>query len=229
MLNRAVAVMRMHLVDRVTLFVLPLAIVASSFAINIVIWTLVPADGRTTGGAGALYVFVMIAAMFAVARGLPFALGMGSSRRAFTLGTGLTGLVIAGVMGTIYLVLRALEQATDGWWLQGSFFDFPWFHQSSWGVVWLLFVVSIAATFALGAWLSGIYARWGVPGLVVAGPLGILLCGGAAILVTWRGWWGDLGSWFVDQTPLTTIGWCALLVLALSVATWGTLRGVRAS
>ena len=228
-LNRSVAVMRMHLVDRATLFVLPLGIVAASFATNIVIWSLVPTDGRSTGGAASLYVFVAIAAMFAVARGLPFALGMGSSRRAFALGTGLTGLVIAAVMGTIYLVLRTLERATDGWWLQGSFFDFPWFDQAPWPVVWLLFVVSIAATFALGAWLSGIYARWGTPGLVVAGPLAVLVGGGLAALVTWRGWWGDVGTWFADQTPLAAIGWCAVLALALTAATWSTLRRVRAA
>lgn len=229
MLNRALAVMRMHLVDRVTLFVLPLAIVAASFLINIVIWSFVPEDGRSTGGAASLYVFVGIAAMFAVTRGLPFALGMGASRRAFALGTGMTGLVIAAVMGTIYLVLRTLERASDGWWMKGRFFDFPWFHQSSWAVVWLLFVVSIAATFALGALISGVYARWGTAGLVVGSPLTVLLAGGVAVLVTWRGWWGDLGAWFAGQTPLTTIGWCALLAMALTAATWGTLRRVRAS
>lgn len=71
-------------------------------------------------------------------------------------------------------------------------------------VVWLLFAVSIAATFALGAWISDIYARWGTAGLVVGSPLVVLLGGGVAVLVTWRGWWTDLG-------------------------TWGTLRRVRAS
>lgn len=229
MLNRSIAVMRMHLVDRVTLFVLPLAIVASSFFINAVIWTLVPVDGRSTGGAASLHVFVLIAAQFAVSRGLPFAMGMGSTRRAFALGTGLTGLVLAGIMGTIYLALQAAERATGGWWLQGNFFHFPWFDQASWPVIWLLFVVSIAAAFALGAWISGAYARWGMPALVVGGPLAVLLGGGAVALVTWRDWWGEVGSWFAAQTPLSTTGWCALLTLALAAATWSTLRRVRAS
>lgn len=40
----------------------------------------------------------------------------------------MTGVVIAAGMGTIYLVLRAAERASDGWWMRDSFFDFPWFH-----------------------------------------------------------------------------------------------------
>jgi hypothetical protein len=228
-MDRAIAVMRMHLVDHLTLFVLPLGILASSFAINIVIWSMVPADGRTTGGAASLYVFVLIAGMFQVLRGLPFALGMGASRRAFALGTAMTGLVIAVAFGTLYLVLRELEIATGGWWLSGSFFDFAWFDRSAWPVMWLLFVVSIAATFALGAWISGIWARFGTPAMVVGGPAAILLLGGAAVLVTWREWWSEVGHWFAGLTPLTATGWLALLAVVLTAATWGTLRRVRAT
>ena len=87
MLNRALAVAHMHLVDRVTLFVMPFAICGSAFVINIVLWTFVPVDGRNTGAASSLHFFVLAAAILAVLRGLPFALGMGASRRAFVLGT----------------------------------------------------------------------------------------------------------------------------------------------
>jgi hypothetical protein len=228
LMNRAVAVMRMHLVDRVTLFALPLSIVAASFTVNIVIWSFVAVDGRQTGGAGALYVFVVLAAMFAVTRGLPFAMGMGSSRRGFALGTALTGLVIAAILGTIYFVLRIIERATDGWGMQGHFFDFPWMHRSPWVVSWLLFVVSLAATFALGALLASIYARWSMAGLVVGGPLAILVFGGIAVLITWQGGWHTFGGWLGDQSPLAATGWCGVLTLALTSAAWLTLRRVRA-
>jgi hypothetical protein len=228
-MNRAVAVMRMHLVDRVTLFVMPLTILAAAFAINLALWQVVPADGRSTGGGASVYFFVLVAAMLAVVRGLPFALGMGSSRRAFTIGTGLVGLVIAVAFGTLYLVLQAVEQVSDGWGMRGRFFDFPWFDGSSWAIRWLLFVVSFATTFLLGAWVSATWARWGTLALVVGAPLLILLGGGGAVLVSWQRWWGDVWSWFGDLTPLTLTGWATLLAVVLGAATWATLRRVRAS
>lgn len=227
--DRAVAVMKMHLVDRVTLFVMPLAIVASSFVINLLVWSLVPTDGRSTGGAASLHAFVLVAAMFAVTRGLPFALGMGASRRAFMLGTATTGVVIAVIMGTLYLVLQQVERATDGWWLHGHFFDFPWLADSNPVLRWLLLVVSVAVTWALGTLLSAIWARWGTPGLVVGGPLAILVVGGAVVLVSWQGWWHVVGGWFADLTPATTTAWSTALTLALMAATWVTLRRVRAT
>lgn len=229
LMNRAVAVMRMHLVDRMTLFVLPLSILAAAFAVNIVIWSFVSVDGRKTGGAASLYFFVAIAAMFAVTRGLPFAMGMGSSRRGFALGTALTGLVIATSLGTLYFVLRIVERATDGWGLQGHFFDFAWMHRSPWAVSWLMFVVSLAATFALGGFLASIYARWSMAGLVVGGPVAILVLGGAAIVLTWREQWHSLGTWLAGQTPLSASGWMVVVALALTGAAWLTLRRVRSA
>ncbi len=73
-MNRAVAVARMHLVDRMTLFVMPLGILAAAFVANLLIWLAVPEDSRTTGALMSIYCFVLAAAVLAVLKGLPFAL-----------------------------------------------------------------------------------------------------------------------------------------------------------
>jgi hypothetical protein len=228
MMSRALAVAHMHLVDRLTLFVMPFAICAAAFAVNLVVWQFVPVDGRSTGGGASLHVFVLAAAALAVVRGLPFALGMGASRRAFVVGTGLTGLVLAALMGTVWAILRQVEELTNGWGRHGHFFDFAWMHRSSWGVVWLMLMVSIGACFALGAAVASIWSRFGTPGLVIGAPLAVLVLGGLSGLVSVQHWWSNVWSWFGDQTPLSATGWLALAVVVLTASSWATLRRVSA-
>ena len=63
---------------------------------------------------------------------------------------------------------------------------------------------------------------------MVGGPLAVLVFGGLAVLTSVQHWWGNVWSWFGDQTPLSVSGWLVLLVLVLTGLTWTTLRRVTA-
>ncbi|HET6152463.1 MAG TPA: hypothetical protein VFE15_05870 [Marmoricola sp.] len=228
-MNRATAVMKMHLVDRLTLVVLPLGILAASFTVNVLVWLPLAKDGRHTGGALAVPAFVLAAAIFAVVRGLPFALGMGVTRRSFVLGTLMTGAVLAVGFGTLYVLLGGLENLTGGWWLHGTFFDYSFFHRSIWPARWLMLVVGFFASWLLGTAVASLYPRWGMVALVIAGPAVVLAGGGAIALLTWQHWWHSVGSWFSGLTPVTSSGWLVLASAVLAAATWGSLRRVSAS
>ncbi|MCW2787391.1 MAG: hypothetical protein JWP74_3908 [Marmoricola sp.] len=228
-MNRAVAVMKMHLVDRLTLVVLPLGILASSFAINVLIWLPMDADGRRTGGSVSTFIFVLAAGMFAVIRGLPFALGMGATRRSFAVGTAMTGAVLSAAYGTLYLVLQGVESLTNGWGLHGVFFDWAWFDRSVWPARWLVVVAAFFGSWVLGTAIAALWSRWGTPALVIGGPGLVLLGGGAVAVLTWQHWWHQVGSWFSSQTPMTSTGWLVVGSAALAVATWASLRRVSAS
>jgi hypothetical protein len=225
-MNRAVAVMKMHLVDQLTLVVMPLGILASAYLVNVLVWLPLAEDNRKTGGALALPIFVLAAAMFAVVRGLPFALGMGTTRRAFALGTLMTGGVLAAGFGTLYLVLGQIEDATGGWGLNGTFFDYGFFNRSPWPLTWLMLVVTFLAMWVLGAVLASVWPRWGMVALAVGGPLVVVVAGGLVALTTWRGWWGSIWSWFGDLTPWSSTGWLLLACAVCAAATWGALRRV---
>jgi hypothetical protein len=225
--RRTLAVARMHTVDLRTLLAIPLGVLASVIVINLLIWQVVSASGRQTGGAASLYVFLTIVGLLSVASGLPFAFGMGASRRAFLAGTLLTGLGLSTVFGLIYLVLQVAEHASDGWWQQGEFFWFPWFARSPEIVDLLFFVVSMFACFTVGILGATCWMRWNRLALLVGGPGTVLVVGGAVVLVTWRGWWHYLGHWFAAQTPLTATGWSALLVVVLAALSHLVLRRAR--
>lgn len=227
-MNRSVAVMRMHLVDRMTLMLLPAAVLASAFVINVLIWSVIARDGRHTGAVACLPIFLLVTGALAVVRGLPFALGMGSSRRAFTLGTAMTGVLLSVAFGTLAALLRAVERLTDGWGMGGNFFDFPWMHRDPWPVVWLLFVLTCLASWTVGSLVSACWARFGNLTLVIGVPALILVAGALAILVSWRGWWHDVWHWCAQQTPATTSPWLIVLTALAAAATWSVLRRVRA-
>ena len=225
-MNRALAVTRMHLIDHVTLWALPTGILFSALAINVAVWSVVARDGRHTGGMASIYVFLLVVGALAVVRGLPFAMSLGSSRRAFTEGTLITGGVLGVAFGTLCVALQLIEHATDGWGLHGNFFWFSWFG-TSWALNWLLFVISLVAAFMIGGLAGSVVGRFQMWTVIVGGPLFILVGGGLVVLVSWQRWWGDIWGWFADLTPATTTLWCAVLALACAAGSWAVLRRYR--
>jgi hypothetical protein len=225
-MNRALAVARMHLTDRLTLFGLPPAILAASFLVNVLIYAAEPPHARSSGGLAAIYIVMLVVAVMATARGMAFALSMGASRRAFALGTGLTGALLAAVFGVLLLVLNRVEAVTGGWWLDSRFFRFGWLEQHSLASAWLLGTLAFLAVFLLGAWASTIWLRWETYGILVGGVAAVLAFGGLAVLVTWLHAWASVGHWFAGLTPLTATGWVALLCVLLAGGSYLTVRRV---
>jgi hypothetical protein len=115
-MNRAVAVARVHSLDH-QILIWPWAIMASSFAVNVVLWiALRNVDGfePTTGGLAALYVTAGAMAVAVVVRQLPFTLGLGVTRRAFMGGTLGYAAGLAVLTALVLLVLNRVEQVSDG-------------------------------------------------------------------------------------------------------------------
>lgn len=225
-MNRVFAVVRMYLTDWLTVFVIPLAILATSLLVNLVIFAVGPEKPRTSGGVAAIFVVLVVAAVMGTARGMPFALSMGASRRAFLLGTGATGGVLAVAFGILLLVLNRVESLTDGWWLHGHFFTFDWIDGYSPAADWLLATLLLLANFLLGAFAATIWLRWRQVGMLVGGIALTLVLGGGVIFLTWRHDWQQVGHWLTGLTPLTAAGWIALLCLPLAGGPYLTLRRV---
>ena len=181
-------VARYHLVQRLNYLILPWAILAFVFVVDVVILALTPAghsSHRYVGGLASLFVMVFILGVQSVARSLPFGLALGLSRRSYYLGTALLAVALAAVAGVVATVGQAIERSTSGWGLAMGFFRVPYILDGPWYLTWLTSFVVLTLLFVYGMWFGLVYRRWSLVGLVafLAGQITVLLIG--AVVASW--------------------------------------------
>ncbi|WP_396655983.1 hypothetical protein [Microbacterium sp.] len=231
-MNRTLAVARMQLVNKQTFIWVPLLIIAGAFVVSWLIYFIItsamgdaPARGQGFNGASqaALWYFLVIGVQ-AMSLTFPFSQAMSVTRRTFYLGTGLLAAGTGAVLATLYTLLAVPELATGGWGVGSYMFAVPWVTDGAWYEGWLFFFAVTLLVFVLGFWVATIYKRFGSTVLTTL-LMGLALAIVALIaLVTWQGWWGNVGAWFAAQTPLTMALWMLALTVALGISSYGTLR-----
>jgi hypothetical protein len=228
--SRIVPIARLHVVNRVQIFLVPAMILLFILLVNIVIWWLIARsvtdpvdradalDGLQWSGAS-FYVFVYAVVIGAQAVGFvfPYALGMSVTRRDFWLGSALAFVGLAALYGAFMTVFAVIEQATGGWGLGGRMFTVLYFggEDASWYERFGLFFAAFLFCFFVGAVVATIYQRWRVNGMLVFfAALTLLLLGGAA-LITLTESWPAVGAWFAATGAGGVVAW-SLLVTAVS-------------
>ncbi|KUM41777.1 hypothetical protein [Arthrobacter sp. EpRS71] len=224
-MSRTMAVARMQLINKWTYLGWPLTILAASFLMSLAIFALIPVnEGKYGGGSQAPMWYFMVLGIQSMTLVFPFSQGLSISRRAFYLGTlGLFSLIALGMTG-IYLLGGVIEGATNGWGVNGYFFKIPWVTDGPWYSTAAFFFIVMMFMFIIGFWFATIFKRWGSNGTLVStlGTAVILI--GLAALTTLLEWWGHVGNWMGQQTPLSISGWAALLCVALAAGSYTTLR-----
>ncbi|WP_165450185.1 hypothetical protein [Arthrobacter sp. TS-15] len=224
-MSRTVAVARMQLINKWTYIGWPLTILAASFLMSIAIFALIPVtEGKNGGGSQAPLWYFLVLGIQSMTLVFPFSQGLSISRRAFYLGTlGLFSLIALG-MTALYLIGGAIEKATTGWGVYGYFFNIPWVTEGPWYSTAAFFFVVMMFMFIVGFWFATIFKRWGTTGTLISTlGTGLVLIGLAA-LATLAEWWGYVGNWFAQQSPLSISGWTALLCVVLAAGSYATLR-----
>jgi len=229
-MDRVLQAARLHLVHPLMTLGIPWLVVGISFAINVAVWHLTPAgedDGGFTGGVLALYITVLIMFVQSVTQLLPFAMGISISRRTFYLGTALVVVVQSLLYGLALATLSVIENATDGWgagmnfWAPGPFGVDNFFLQI------LASGVPLMAFAFVGVGTGIVQKRWGQAGTWGLIIVSMAFFGGLAILISWLGAWGDLASWFSDQSVLTlTVGLPAVVALFAALVSYPGIRRV---
>ncbi|GAA4694585.1 hypothetical protein GCM10023215_35280 [Pseudonocardia yuanmonensis] len=219
--RRPLTVARMQLVNLPVQVGMPWLILGISFAINLVIFALVPetpGEPKVTGGLLSIYIFVVVAHLVTMTQMFPFALGLSVTRRDFFTGTSLFVLVQSAVQGLLLTLLLALEQATGGWAMGLHFFGVPYLVQQNWVLQWLVYTVPFLL-FSFVSILAGtIFKRFGQLGMWTA-SIGLLLLGGiAAVLITWQQAWPAVGRFFTATPAVLLVAGYPAIVAALAAA-----------
>ncbi|MEV4950542.1 hypothetical protein [Paenarthrobacter nitroguajacolicus] len=224
-MSRTLAVARMQLINKWTYIGWPLTILAASFLMSLAIFALIPVtEGKNGGGSQAPLWYFLVLGIQSMTLVFPFSQGLSISRRAFYLGTlGLFSLIAVG-MTVLYMLGGVIERATNGWGVDGYFFNIPWVTDGPWYSTAAFFFVLMMFMFIIGFWFATIFKRWGTTGTLVSTLGTTVALIGAAALTTFLQGWGHVGGWFAQQTPLSISGWAALLCVILAAGSYTTLR-----
>lgn len=224
-MNRTLNVTRMQFVNRYTFVWLPLIILAASLALSAVIWAMIPYGGPKYGGGSMAPIWYFFAlGIMALSYTFPFSQAMSITRREFYLGTMLAALGTAVILGVVFVLGGLIEQATDGWGLNGYFFYLDWVWQQGALVAGVFFGILSLLLFVAGFWGATVYRRFGAIGLTVT-LVGVGLVLVAAMWVIGQlDAWGTVFDWIAAQGAAGLTLGMALLTLLLGAISFLTLR-----
>lgn len=234
-MNAVISATRLHLNQRRSTFLVPLWIAAIVGIISVIIALIFWRGGSQPGTAdwiqssqsnpGIIYAlgsFLVYLGVASVATTYPFALTLGSTRRAFVVGTLLWQAIVAAYVAIVVLVLDLIEVATNHWFV--GFYAFDIYVLGA-GDPWRLLAIVFLGVFAflaIGAVFAATWVRYGVRGpqllaigLVIALGLGIatIVPDFASIVAAFQLWWlavtagviialASLGTWLFLRSAI---------------------------
>jgi hypothetical protein len=208
---------RIQLIAWKTVFGMPWAVVAASFAVNIVVFASTDIDPahRTTGGLVSLYATMMVTNLVTVTQIFPFTIAMSVTRRAFIAATVLIMAAQSLLNGVLLTVLRYVESGTGGWNLHMHFFDLGYVHQDDPLTQVLVFATPLFVLSLVCVSIGSVYQRWGVAGMW-ATAIGVIVAAGLTIILIASFHWAHaLGSFITGQPAFAILAVYPLLLAAL--------------
>jgi hypothetical protein len=219
-----------------TTLILPWIIVGIILAINWLIWLLIVmssgAEAMSNASAGMawsgasmyLFFYMMVIAIQAVNASFPLALGWGSTRRDFILGSAVVWVGLSLVYSVGFTILSMIERATNGWGLGGVMFNAVYYGDGPWHERFLISLALFLFFFFIGSAFAAAYVRWKAMGLIVSfALLAFLLIGGAAIVTftdSWSAVWATIGDLGVSGIA----AWSLVATALAGLVAWGLLR-----
>ena len=224
-MNRTLTVTRMQFVNKYTFVWLPLIILASSFALSMMVFAIIPYDGAKYGGGSQAPIWYFFAVgIMSLSYTFPFSQALSITRREFFFGTMLAAVGTALILGTVFILGGAIEQATGGWGVNGYFFYLDWVWRAGALAAGVFYAACALLLFVTGFLGSTIYKRAGALGLtVVLVGVGLILVG-ALWLIGRANAWVAVGEWMAALTvPALIVSMLAAAVVIGGIA-FATLR-----
>ncbi len=232
--TRLLNVIRLYAANPYTVLILPFIILLGILAVNVAIWVLINIAAGPQGmpqaerglqysGAGFYpFVYFLVVAVQAINITFSIALGYGTTRRNFYLGTAITFVLIAAVFAIAMGALGLVEQLTGGWWLGGHMFTSVYFGANWWTRLLVFFFGLLFALFT-GSGFAAVWVRWKTTGLVIAFAVLAALVLGSVYLLTVSSSWSLVGAVF-DGGPLAFTAWLLIPAGLSAVAGYFILR-----
>lgn len=229
-------VVRLHVVNWMTLIVVPLMILGFIFLVNWVIWWILsvalPAgdhgnatEGMAFSGASAfIFVYQMVIAIMAINLTFAFAQGYSVTRRDFYLGSVLAFVLLSAGWAAVLTVLAELESLTNGWFVGGAMFDVIYFGEGPAQHFVTAFTLMLFFYF-LGSAFASVYVRWRANGMLVFCAVLVIALVAFLAWVTLDARWPEVLAWFVETGPVGVVMWTLVPTALSAVVGFALLRG----
>lgn len=256
-MNRIASVLVMHARDRVTWFLIPASVLGAGFAIVLLLAVILDVllGGKTPVYTGALAVFyfvVLIGGATTVSGTYPFAVGFGTRRKDYLLGTLAWGAALCAAWAILLGLLSLIEaNAIKNWGVGLHFFHLPFFSDGSplrqfcWsyyndmycaqsdpnylrgglplGQFWVSFAL-LLFMYLLGLLLGSIYQRFGRVGEYIFFGIAFLLLSVFLLVSIYWNWWGAIFGWLAQQSAATLGLWLVPLLAFFALASYALLH-----
>ncbi len=232
--SRIGSVIRLHFTNPMTLLVTPFIVLGSIFLLNLAIWVIVviSSPGRTnfaeafsySGASAWIFFYLAVVAIQAMNNTFRLALGYGSTRRDYYLGSAVVFVGISAAFTAAIAILGLLEEATHGWGLGGRMFT-PVYFGDNWGVrITVILCLFLFFTFT-GAAFGAVFVRWNRNGLLIFGGILLAILAILGLVIALSNGWPAFGAWLAANAPLGLALWSLVPTAVFAVAGFLILRG----
>lgn len=228
-------VMRLHLVNKGQMILVPWMIMGFIFMVTLLLGvifrsTMSPSDLADTregmqysGALGYFLVYMLVIAVMSISQTFPFAQSYSVTRRDFYVGTVATFAGLSVAYSVAITVLGWLEDITHGWGLGVVLFS-PGYLSPNLVERFYISVVLFLFFFMVGMATASVFVRWKVNGMLIFfGSLTLILVGLIA-LATVTNSWGNVGAWFATMGFTGVVTWTLLPTALCTVAGYFLLK-----
>ena len=237
-LGRITRVVRLNLANPRTTILTPALIEFAIFALSFLIWLLISSniseadradahDGVQYSGAGTwLFFYMMVVAVQAMNLTFPLALGFGSTRRDFYLGSVVTFVLLSAGWSIALTILATLERVTGGWGIGMTMFTAIYFGggETNVGQQLGIFFCVMLFFFFVGAAFAAVYVRWKAFGLTTSLILLAFLVVGLIALIGFTANWDAVGAFFMQAQAVGVALWLLVPTAVAGLVGWLIMR-----
>ena len=227
-MSRTLNVVRMQLINKQTFVWVPLIVLGASLAMSIAIYAILHSAGvpgpMYGGGSQAPLWVLLFVGISSLTLTFPFSQAMSVTRREFFFGTMLAAAMCAVILAAVFAIGTLIEQATNGWGINGYFFALDWVVAAGpLGAAFFYFVMAMLI-FMLGFWSATVYKRFGATMLTAiwVGVGALLLIG--LWLIARSNTWVEVFTWLAELGSVGIAAWGLVLTVVLGGVAYLTLR-----
>jgi hypothetical protein len=199
-------IVRLHCVNPSVFFGIPWIILGGAWAVMMIVGLIITAaNGPTEEMAeGMRYSwavlspqwYLVVVGVQAIGLTFSFALGFGTTRRDFWLGTSVMFAIVSFLNAIAIATLVQIEKATDGWGIGIAMFDSLWYGHQGWLLDFYSTLAMQLLVLFIGASVTTVYLRWRMRGMMIVTFTAVGLLLAFIAIATFSGSWPALVEWF---------------------------------